>query len=183
MSTIRLLAISGSLRAGSSNRSLLEAARALAPDGSTIDLYADMAALPHFNPDVESSGILPAEAVALRALVSAADGLLISTPEYAHGLPGSFKNVLDWLVGAEDFAGKPVALVTPSARSVYAQEQARLVLTTMAATFVDAASVVIPLPSRETSADAIIRDPALAGQLRSALDELISVIRDRSGDA
>lgn len=171
---MHLLAISGSLRAGSSNTSLLEAARHLAPEGVSVEMYEGMATLPHFNPDVEASGILPPEVIALRARVSSASALVISTPEYARGLPGSFKNLLDWLVGAEDFAGKPVALLSPSARSVHAQEQARLVLTTMSAHLVGEASLVIQLPSRETTAAAIVNDPELAAQVRAAMAALVA---------
>lgn len=181
MKPVHLLAVCGSLRSGSSNLSLLEAARRVAPDDVTIKLYEGMATLPHFNPDVESSGQLPPAAMELRALVSEADALLISTPEYAHGLPGSFKNVLDWLVGAEDFAGKPVAIVSPSARAVYALAQLRLVLTTMSATLVDASCVVVPLSSREMTADDIVRDQALADALRGALAELSAFVRVAGG--
>ena len=99
---MHLLAISGSLRAGASNTALLEAAARVAPPGVTVELYPGVAALPHFNPDLDTpdGDHLPAGAAELRALVGRADALLLSTPEYAHGLPGSFKNVVDWFVGS-----------------------------------------------------------------------------------
>ena len=87
-----------------------------------------------------------------------------------------FKNLLDWLVGAEDFAGKPVALLSPSARATYAHEQAHLVLTTMSALLVDAASLVIQLPSRDMSADAIVADAAIADALRASIAALVAAI-------
>ena len=94
----KILAISGSLRAGSSNTALLRAAQALAPAGATVELYAGLAELPHFNPDLE--GHEPDSVHALRASLRAADAVLFSSPEYAHGVPGSLKNMLDWVVGS-----------------------------------------------------------------------------------
>lgn len=169
---MHLLAISGSLRAGSSNSTVLEAARLIAPDGVEVRLYDGLGALPAFNPDldtIEGDGLPPAVA-ALRGLVGRADGVLICSPEYAHGIPGSLKNALDWLVGSTEFPGKPVGLLSTSARSVHAQAQLVEVLTTMNARLVSRASVMVPLPSRDASAEDIARDAASANALRAALD-------------
>src|ERR1700682_2784588 len=112
----RLLAISGSLRAASSNMALLQAACLLARPPLIVELYDGLALLPHFNPDLDTDAAAPPVSD-LRARIRAADGLLISSPEYARGVPGSLKNALDWLVSAEDFAGKPVALFNASPRA------------------------------------------------------------------
>src|SRR5580698_3078664 len=117
---IRLLAISGSLRKASTNRALLGAAALLAPAGITIAIYDGVAALPHFNPDLDVDP-LPAPVIDLRAQVGAADGLLFSSPEYARGVPGSLKNALDWLVSSDVFPGKPVAFFHASERGVVSQ--------------------------------------------------------------
>jgi len=98
-----LLAISGSLRAASSNSRLLDAAVALAPPGVQVIRYDGLGTLPPFNPDVEADG-LPAPVGQLRALVARADAIVISSPEYAHGVPGSLKNALDWLVSGVELA-------------------------------------------------------------------------------
>ena len=118
---LRILAISGSLRAVSSNTHLLRAAAQLAPAGVDVVLYDGLAGLPHFNPDVEEN-VLPGPVADLRAAVGAADGLLISSPEYAHGVPGALKNALDWIVSSGELVGKPTApttftVSTPSGRS------------------------------------------------------------------
>ena len=84
--TIRILAISGSLRAVSVNTAVLRAVQALAPEGVEVILYAGLGDLPHFNPDLEEHE--PAAVTDFRVKVRAADGLLISSPEYAHGVPG-----------------------------------------------------------------------------------------------
>src|SRR5690606_40201435 len=96
-SRMKILAISGSLRATSSNTHVLLALARLAPDDVEVSLCRSVADLPHFNPDVEGAADLPAAVLALRADLAAADALAISCPEYAHGIPGSFKNALDWL--------------------------------------------------------------------------------------
>ncbi len=105
---MRLLAISGSLRATSSNAALVRAAARLAPDGVTIEIYDGLATLPHFSPDLDAEPP-PAPVAALRAAVGRNDGLVIATPEYAHGMPGSLKNALDWLVSATE----PIDKATP----------------------------------------------------------------------
>src|SRR5215471_687580 len=102
--TFRILAISGSLRAVSSNTALLRAAAMLAPAGVEIRVYDGLGDLPHFNPDLE--GAEPPVVKDFGAQVGAADGIILSTPEYAHGVPGVLKNALDWLVGGFDFINK-----------------------------------------------------------------------------
>jgi NAD(P)H-dependent FMN reductase len=168
---MRLFAISGSLRAGSSNTTLLEAARLVAPSDVEVVMYEGLAALPAFNPDLDTieGDRLPQSVRELRALIGSADGVLICSPEYAHGIPGSLKNALDWLVGSVEFPFKPVALLKANAHSVHAQAQLVEVLTTMNARLVDEASVTIVLPSRDMSATVIAGDQALAGALREAI--------------
>src|SRR5262245_41735288 len=92
-----LLAISGSLRTASSNTTLLHTCRAIAPANITIALYDRLGDLPYFNPDLDGEAATPPAAVGeLRAQIGQADGLLLSSPEYAHGVPGVLKNALDW---------------------------------------------------------------------------------------
>jgi NAD(P)H-dependent FMN reductase len=114
--TVRVLTISGSLQENSSNAALLRLAAEVTPDGMAVEAAPSIATLPHFNPDVESTAP-PPEVVAFRTQVGAADGVLIASPEYAFGVPGSLKNALDWLVGSGDLYGKPVVVLSaaPSA--------------------------------------------------------------------
>jgi NAD(P)H-dependent FMN reductase len=178
---VNVLAVCGSLRAASKNRSLLEAAQLLAPPGVAIALDWSLATLPHYNPDLDTlDGLtLPAAAAEWRAKVARADGILISSPEYAHGIPGVLKNALDWLVSSTDFPGKPVALLGASAMSVIAPAQLRETLVTMNARFVSEASIVVPIPGAGAGASAIADDPALAPMLRAALAAFISAIDSR----
>jgi len=168
-----LLTVSGSLRAASSNTAALEALALLAPSGVTVRRYDGLDRLPAFNPDLES-GDLPTPVARLRTLIGQADAIVISSPEYARGMAGALKNMLDWLVGALEFPGKPVALITTSQRAEYAPAQLRLVLTTMSARVVDEASMTLPLLGRTLTAEEIAADGALAGQLRAAIGALIA---------
>jgi len=112
---LQLLLISGSLRAGSTNTAVLETVGVIAPQGVATVLYGGMGGLPHFNPDDDREGDPVHGAVAeLRAQVSAADALLICTPEYAGALPGALKNLLEWTVGDAGTYRKPVAWINVS---------------------------------------------------------------------
>ncbi|MFN8025687.1 MAG: NAD(P)H-dependent oxidoreductase [Acidimicrobiia bacterium] len=111
--SVRIVAISGSLQQSSSNTALLRLAASVAPDGVTIDIYDGVRALPHFDPDLDGPEP-PAPIAELRALLTAADAVLFSTPEYAHALPGALKDMLDWLVGSGELVDKPVAVMSAS---------------------------------------------------------------------
>ena len=119
---MRLLALCGSLRAVSSNGSALLAAARLVPAGVEVVPYQGLGALPHFNPDLDHEDP-PASVVALRQAIGASDGLMISSPEYAHGVPGTLKNALDWLVASLEFADTPTLLINTSPASVHAPAQ------------------------------------------------------------
>lgn len=171
-----LLAISGSLREASTNTALLRAAMLLAPGATTIRLYDGLAHLPHFNPDLDVAP-LPSTVVDLREQVASADGLLISSPEYARGVPGSLKNALDWLVSSDVFPGKPVAFLHASERGVVSQAALRLILETMSGRLIDDASITIPLLGTRTDASAIAGNDAIAGKIRGALAVFETAIR------
>jgi len=168
---MHILAISGSLRAGASNTAVLQAALLLSPPDVTITLYDSLGALPHFNPDLDSPDgrALPAIVADLRRQVGQADALLISCPEYAHGIPGSFKNLLDWLVGSTEFPDRPVALLNTSPLSVHAPAQLAEVLTTMNARLIPEACVTVQPRRRGDSAATIAADPELSSALRGAI--------------
>ena len=164
---IQLLAISGSLRAASSNTALLRAASRLAPEGVAILFYEGLGNLPHFNPDLEEAE--PPAVTDLRGQIREVDGLLISAPEYAHGVPGVLKNALDWLVGGEEFVGKPVALLNAAPRSTHAQASLTETVKTMSARLVAEASISVPLLGKDLDEDAIVAHPEISGAVRVAL--------------
>ena len=111
-----ILGLSGSLRKASFNAGLLRAARDLAPEGAVIEI-GDIHQVPLYNADEEAAHGLPAPVQKLQSQLDAADGLLLVTPEYNNGIPGVFKNAIDWMSSgpaAKLFAGKPVAVIGAS---------------------------------------------------------------------
>lgn len=181
---MRILTISGSLRASSSNGALLGAVALLAPPDIEIVPYDGIATLPYFNPDIDREGDVPPPAVVeLRRAVGATDALVISSPEYAHGVPGVLKNALDWLVSGPEMLGRPVALLNASPGSTHAQASLAETLRTMAAVVVEEASVAVPLRGRGLDAAAIAADPALATVVRGAVEALARVVRGGAGAA
>lgn len=106
---MRVLALSGSLQASSANTMLVRAVAAAAPDDVSVDVWDGLVDVPPFRPDGDDA---PPAVAALRALMAAADVVLVATPEYAGGMPGTLKNALDWIVGSGELYGKPVVLVS-----------------------------------------------------------------------
>lgn len=114
MPDLQLLGISGSLRRESFNTALLRAAAGLLPAGATLELRT-LHDIPLYDGDVEAAGI-PEGVTALREAIRAADGLVLSSPEYNNSMPGVFKNAIDWVSRGpgQPLAGKPVVLVSAS---------------------------------------------------------------------
>lgn len=165
--TVRILAVSGSLRSASLNTALLRAAARLAPPGMRIELFGELGLLPLFNPDIEATD--PPAVANFRARLLAADGVLIASPEYAHGVTGAMKNALDWMVGCETFVNKPVALLNASPRAVHAQASLKETLATMSARIVDEASITVPILGARLDEAGIASHPEIAAALREAL--------------
>lgn len=165
MKPCRLLAISGSLRKQSYNSALLEALSQIAPAYIEIRIFKTVGDLPLFNPDREAENI-PA-LLDLTFELQAADGLIIASPEYAHGISGAMKNLLDWLVSGEEFVNKPVVLFNTSPRAHHAQDALREVITTMSGRIIEPASIAVALlgtnfTAAEIAARAEFSDPLLA---------------------
>jgi len=173
---LRILAISGSLRARSSNTSLLLLAMDVKPDDMEIVLYDGLATLPQFNPD-DDVDVPPAPLLALRKSVGEADGLLICSPEYAHGMPGSLKNALDWLVASVELPHKPVALLNASPWATHAQAALVETLTVMSTRIVHDASVTIPVARGDVAADGRIENAEIGRAVRATLDTFAREIR------
>lgn len=165
---MRIVAITGSLRAASSNRLALEAMKALAPHDVSIEIYDGLGSLPHFNPDLDVEGANPPAAVAdLRDRLRSADGLVISSPEYAHGVPGSLKNMLDWLVSDGLLVGKRVVLVNATPPAEYAH--ASLVKTLTIMNWVVVTTIEVPLRGKKLDVAGIVADRGLSETLRSGI--------------
>ncbi len=175
-----LLTVSGSLRAVSSNGAVLDAVAALAPSHVHVTRFDGLADLPAFNPDLDGEGAAPPPAVARwRAAIAGADAMVICSPEYAHGVPGSLKNALDWLVSGPDVPGLPVAVVNATTRAHIAHASLIETLRTMSAMVVEAASVRLPLAPGQRTAEAILADPVASALLTDALAALLRLAAGR----
>lgn len=177
---MNILAISGSLRAGSLNSMLLRATARLAPPDIRVDLYRELDTLPLFNPDLEA--LDPPPVARLRARIIAADAVLFASPEYAHGVSGVLKNALDWMVGNESFIGKPVGLFNASPRATIAQAALQETLATMAARIVPGACVTLPILGSGLEEQGIATHPDIRERIVAALAHLRSASRNARGD-
>ncbi len=175
--SIKILMISGSLRAGSVNTSVLRTAAEVAGPGVEAALYDGMDALPHFNPDDDPQGGPVAAPVAdLRERLRDCDAVLLCTPEYAGAMPGSFKNLLDWTVGGGETYDKPVAWINASSRptpdgAAGTHAQLRTVLGYTGVDLVEAACRRITVP-RDALAEGSVSDPEIRRQISEAVDAL-----------
>jgi chromate reductase len=179
--SLRFLAISGSLRAASSNTALLRAAISLAPLDIEITLLDTLGELPHFNPDLDGEEA-PFAVVDFRMRLRACDAVLICSPEYAHGVPGTLKNALDWIVGSGELMEKPVALISAS-RSAYAPASLREILGVMMAQVNADASITVLPGSNKLDEVAIMANPEWADALRGAVSALARAVELRRDEA
>ena len=134
----------------------------------------DIGKLPLYNPDLEHP--VPDQVARFRAQVADSQALLIASPEYAHGVTGSLKNALDWLVSFEPFANKPVALLNASPRAHHADDALREILKTMSAELVEAASITVPLQGVTLTEDEIAEHPEISIAITTALVELQAAV-------
>jgi len=175
---MHVLAISGSLRTGSSNTALLLAAAALAPAGITVTLSDSLANLPYFMPGGYDEAAPPTVAT-FREQLRAATAVLICTPEYVFSMPGVLKNALEWLVASGELYRKPVAVwsASPSA-SGGSDAHASVVrmLTVMEAGLVEEAALQIAQVSAKVSKQGEVTDVALREQIQKAIVALAAQI-------
>lgn len=171
---LKILALSGSLRAASSNSAILRVAARVAPVPIVVRVYPGLDALPFFNADLDrgfDDKALPEAVRALRAAIAGSDAVLISSPEYAHGVSGLIKNALDWLVGGPEMIGKRVALINTAPHATHAIAALAETLRTMSVTLVDDACLTIAVP-RNQGEEALAAEPAIVGPLGDALQKL-----------
>ncbi len=177
--SINILAISGSLRADSSNTSILNAIAAMAPEYVIVTIFKGLADLPFFSPELDNENS-STSVNNLRKLVAEADGLLISTPEYAFGVPGVLKNALDWLVSSGELNEKPMFSI--SASPLYSGGEkalASLLLTLVALGTTEVGKLSIPNIKNKLNANKQIIDEETLKALKAALDALLNFISNK----
>jgi NAD(P)H-dependent FMN reductase len=177
---MKILAISGSGRARSTNTALLRAVAVIAQPDHDVTVFADVARLPVFSPDLEA-GPLPEPVQCFVDSIANSDCVIISSPEYVRAIPGGLKNAIDWLVSRDEIISKPVALMHASHRGDDMLAQLRLVLSTVSTGFAQDVFVRFTLMklSPEDIADHMMQ-PAQQARVRGFLHSLAQASDDRA---
>jgi len=170
---ISILAVSGSLRAGSSNNAVIATAAGLVAGEVDFIIYEGLASLPHF----DGSNDPAPEVIEFRKLLGAADGILISSPEYAFGVPGSLKNALDWTVSTGEFVNKPVALITAATGGDKAHASLKLTLTALSAHVVEESTLLISFARSKMNTNFEIADTETIKAIKNTMDNFIRDIK------
>lgn len=171
---MRILGLSGSLRAASLNTRLLKATALLAPCHINFELFAGIATLPIFNPDLEDNAPDPVRV--FQAALTKADAVLIASPEYAHGVTGVMKNALDWVVASGEFSQMPTAVLNTASRSHHAWDALKETIVTMDARLIKTACKTVSLTGNDMNAEEMHRDKTITTAMSSCLDELTSAV-------
>jgi len=183
--SVRILALVGSLRAGSHNRQLAEAAVKLAPEGADVELFDGLAEIPFYNEDIDVADNVPAAAAKLREAAQAADAFLFFSPEYNGTIPAVLKNAIDWLsrpYGASGFGGKPVAVVGTSLGQyggVWAQDEARKSVGIAGGKVLEDVKLSIPGSATRFAET----HPADDAEVAAQLTEVIARVHGHAGEA
>jgi chromate reductase len=171
-----IFAISGSLRSGSSNHHILDFLSALIPEGINYFVYDGLALIPPFDPGLDNESP-PDSVFELRSFIANADAVVICTPEYAFGVPGQFKNALDWTVSSSSFSGKPTALITASTNGENAHAALLKILGAIDASLSDDTTLLISYIRSKMDYNGNVTDPDTVLKLKAVLSSLLNVIQ------
>jgi len=176
----KVIAICGSTKANSSNLKLIYAIAKMAQGKFDISVFRDIASVPHFNPDLDNDAP-PAAVVEFRNMLRASDGILICTPEYAMGVPGSLKNAIDWTVSSMEFSQKPTALITASSLGQKGHASLIETLKIIEAKTTDETQLLIPYINAKINADCDITDENTTAAIISLIDRLEILLDNQRG--
>lgn len=170
-----IFVISGSTRKKSINANLIQVISNLYSDKLSFHVYSGLSELPHFNVDLDTE-TPPPVVIDLREQLKAADGVLICTPEYAMGLPGSLKNLLDWTVSSSDFSKKPVAVITASTSGEKAHESLLGTLRIIEAKLDDNAAFVLSHAKEKVNDTPEITDEKTHAAVKKVMEAFMAMV-------
>lgn len=178
--SVVVLGISGSLRKESTNSRLLTFLAGIMPTGVEFRLYEGMASLPHFNPDLDRDDMEVNEAVyEWREKLRSADAIILCTPEYARGVPGSLKNALDWIVSSAEFMNKPTAVISASPHEDGGKTALASLIGTlkmMSAVIPGEATLAVPIATKKLAPDGSVVDVNTVSSLHSLIWALMQAV-------
>lgn len=166
----RIFALCGSTKAASTNLLYISAVTKILGSGYEVTTLSSIADLPHFNPDLDNEHP-PYQVEELRKKISQADGILICTPEYAMGLPGSLKNALDWTVSSSSFSKKPVLALVASSQGEKAHQSLIDILNVIEA---KVHSLLIPFAKTKINVEGKITDSQTSSELKTRLEQFVA---------
>lgn len=175
----KVLAISGSTRLHSTNLNYIKAVSDLASDVFLVELYEGLLDIPPFNPDDDNDDP-PAEIKDFRTRLKKADGILICTPEYAMGVPGTLKNAIDWTVSSMEFSQKPVALITASLSGLKGHAALLETLQVIESKMTTATGLIISFAKTKISADCIITNEATLADVKKLIEAFSMLVHEES---
>lgn len=176
----KIFAIAGSTRHHSSNLSLLKAIAELYAEKLEIIIFSGLSELPSFNPDHNDENVVK-EVIDFRQQIRDADGVLICTPEYAHGVPGTLKNAIDWTVSTNEFSKKPTALITASTDGRFGHQALLNTLRVIEAENIDELQLLIQFVKTKLDELGRIKDPKTQSDVLRLIDDLIATINKQKG--
>jgi chromate reductase len=171
----KILAISGSTRQSSTNLNLINAIIELSKDALDIKVFQGLSEIPHFNPDLDNE-TPPSNVASFRKQLKEANGILICTPEYAMGVPGTLKNAIDWTVSSCEFSHKPVALITASSVGEKGHASLLETLRIIESNIPDSSQLLISYVQTKVSRDGKITDVNTLEEVRKLIASLINII-------
>lgn len=175
----KVLAISGSTRKNSTNHRLLKAIAELSKNNFDVTFYEELSSIPAFNPDEDNENVAK-EISQFRNLIRQSDGVIICTPEYAHGVPGSLKNAIDWTVGTGDFSQKPTLLITASTDGKFGHPALLETLRVIEAKNITELQLIISFASTKIDKENKITDKETLETVKTVLNKLENTMNESS---
>lgn len=169
---MNVLALCGSIRENSSNHALLSAIRSFFPSIMQWDLF-EVKTLPFFDPSLQFGPDVPLSVQKIRFLAEKADYIVISTPEYAHGIPGILKNALEWLVHECTVKKRAVLVIGSSSGGEFVKEYLCETLRTMDWVVTPGATLVVRTARSQLSPQGEVTDPELQARLKNFVQGLL----------
>ena len=153
----------------------------MARDNWDMEIFSDLALLPHFNPDMDKEGSVPEMVEEFRSKIHQSDGVLICTPEYVFSLPGSLKNAIEWTVSTTVFSDKPVAVITASSSGIKAHESLLLIMETIVAKLSSKSQLLISGVRAKLSKDGQITDEETLIKIKELVADFEKMMHSANG--